>query len=213
LIDRVEAAIGKQYFPPYPARVKCFGSFPAGLFLPTADMDLVYTSDQYSNGGNQAIFPSKNQLWKIGRKLEQRGIACELKVIANAKVPIIKFTDNLTGLPVDISFENLSGVEAQSYFQQWRDEFESMVFLVALIKQFLLMRGLNEVNTGGLGGFSIICLVVSYLQLEGQEGNFGDLFLGFLDYYGNKFDLNKTRIVMNPPGREPKVLNDPNIPL
>lgn len=28
------------------ARIRAFGSFPAGLYLPTADMDLVCVSDQ-----------------------------------------------------------------------------------------------------------------------------------------------------------------------
>ena len=207
LIERVEAAIGLQQFPPYPAHVQCFGSFPAGLFLPSADMDLVYTSDQYRNGGNAAFSPSKNQLWKIGHKLEQKGVARELVVIPFAKVPIIKFKDQITGLPVDISFENLSGVYAQDYFKKWLDEHEAMLYLVALVKQFLVMRSWNEVSTGGLGGFSTICLVVSYLQLEAKGENYGDLFLGFLDYYGNRFDLNRMRIVMNPPGRHDKVFS------
>ena len=206
LVRRVEAAIGLHFFQQSRASVQCFGSFPAGLCLPTADMDLVYTSDQHRNGGPPAIHPLKKDLFKISRKLESAGIAYDSKVIFGAKVPIVKFTDRTTGIPVDISFENLSGINAQRYFLQWKHEYEAMVYLVAIIKQFLVMRGWNEVSTGGLGGFSIICLVVSYLQLEANEDdNYGNLLLGFLNYYGNEFDLNKTRIAMVPSGRHPKV--------
>ena len=60
------------------------------------------------------------------------------------------------------------------------------------------MRGLNEVNTQGLGGFSIICLAVSYLQHFKQEDDVGTVFMGFLDHYGNKFNLATERIIMIP---------------
>lgn len=38
--------------------------------------------------------------------------------------------------------------------------------LVLLVKAFLNQRGMNEVFTGGLGSYSIICLVVSFLQVS-----------------------------------------------
>ncbi|KAI7152005.1 hypothetical protein KC316_g15042, partial [Hortaea werneckii] len=76
-----------------------------------------------------------------------------------------------------------------------------------LVKQLLAMRGLNEVYTGGIGGFTIICLVVSMMQLmpELQSGSmdptmhYGDLLLNFLDLYGNKFDVQATGIMLDPP--------------
>lgn len=168
-------------------------------------MDLVYTSDQHRSGGDPAFTATKKDLWRIARKLESKGVARDIKVIAGAKVPIIKFTDKVTGIPVDISFENLSGLDAQPYFHKWQRDYEDMVYIVALIKQFLVMRGVNEVSTGGLGGFSIICLVVNYIQLAPPPKTLGELFLGFLDFYGNRFDLNRKRIVMEPPSRPDKV--------
>lgn len=38
--------------------------------------------------------------------------------------------------------------------------------LVLLVKAFLAQRGMNEVFTGGLGSYSIICLVISFLQVR-----------------------------------------------
>ncbi|SCV71317.1 BQ2448_2905 [Microbotryum intermedium] len=38
--------------------------------------------------------------------------------------------------------------------------------LVLLLKAFLNQRGMNEVFTGGLGSYSIICLVISFLQVR-----------------------------------------------
>lgn len=38
--------------------------------------------------------------------------------------------------------------------------------MVLLVKAFLAQRGMNEVFTGGLGSYSIICLVISFLQVS-----------------------------------------------
>jgi non-canonical poly(A) RNA polymerase PAPD5/7 len=207
LVDRVSCALANRgWFPNNESgRLLSFGSFPAGLYLPTADMDLVYTSDTHYHGGPPLFTVDtdrakiKSSLHKAARKLQSAGIAIRPTVIAQAKVPIIKFQDRKTRLDVDISFENLSGVQAQGTFNEWKNKYPDMPFLVALVKQVLVMRDLNEVHTGGLGGYSIICLIMNYLQREGQADNLGGCFLDFLEYYGKKFDLRRKRIQMRPP--------------
>ncbi|KAF2115742.1 hypothetical protein BDV96DRAFT_55357 [Lophiotrema nucula] len=205
LMNRIQQTLLGNQKLPFKGRVLCFGSYPAGLYLPTADMDLVYASNQYINGGHAVIDTGsgapqvKKMLWAAARRLEQAGIATDLTVIAKAKVPIIKFIDRITGIKVDLSFENLSGVQAQATFREWKRIYPDMPYLVALVKQFLLMRGLNDVHVGGLGGFSTICLAVSHIQLQDPPSDLGEMFLKFMECYGN-FDLRKNRIVMDPPG-------------
>ena len=83
-----------------------------------------------------------------------------------------------------------------------------MPILVAFIKQFLLLRGLNEVPTGGLGGFSITCLVTSLLQHlpHGHvRRNMGSLLMDFFDFYGNQFPYDSIGIRLDPPGYFDKV--------
>jgi non-canonical poly(A) RNA polymerase PAPD5/7 len=168
-------------------------------------MDLVYASDRHYNGGPPVLGAAsdkqtfKKTLYKASHRLQRVGIAVNPTVIANAKVPIIKFKDRTTGIDVDISFENLTGVQAQATFDQWKRDYPDLVYMVALVKQLLVMRGLNEVHSGGLGGFSIICLIVSYFQHSKKADNLGECFLGFLEYYGKGFDLSRDRIQMNPP--------------
>ncbi|KAF2852789.1 hypothetical protein T440DRAFT_391414 [Plenodomus tracheiphilus IPT5] len=206
LVNRIQSALGSRRFPQDNGRVLCFGSFPAGLYLPTADMDLVYTSDRHYNGGPPVLdMTQKNSTMPLLRGvrsiIQRRNMAYgTVLCLFGAKVPLVKFIDNVTRLQVDISFENLSGVQAQATFAQWKEQYPDMVYMVALLKQFLVMRGLNEVHTGGIGGFAIICLIVHYIYQAGKPENLGELFRGFLDYYGNKFDLTRHRIQMNPPG-------------
>jgi non-canonical poly(A) RNA polymerase PAPD5/7 len=83
----------------------------------------------------------------------------------------------------------------------WKEQYPAMPVIVSVIKQFLLIRGLNEVPTGGLGGFSITCLVASLLQHmpRREEFNLGKILLNFFDYYGNIFQYEDVGIRMNPP--------------
>lgn len=74
--------------------------------------------------------------------------------------------------------------------------------LVILLKTFLNQRGMNEVFTGGLGSYSIILLVISFLQLHPKiqssqinpSKNIGLLFVELLEYYGKHFNFDEAGI-------------------
>jgi non-canonical poly(A) RNA polymerase PAPD5/7 len=177
-------------------------------------MDLVYVSRPFEEQGIP-MYSNRNMLFGCLRRLEGSGIVRQGTgvCIHKAKVPIIKFVDDLTGIKVDISFENLTGVVANATYDKWKSEYPAMMYLTPIIKQFLMMRNLNEVFTGGLGGFSITCLVISFLQhhpaiqsgLMIAERHLGELLVEFLDLYGNKFNMDATGITLNPPGYFPKI--------
>lgn len=195
--------------------VQCFGSFAAGLYLPDADMDVVVLSQTYLNTGIAIVGRSYNQLSKIAGWLVKEGLAHynSIEIIAKAKVPLVKFVDRLTGIRVDMSFENLTGIQAVSTFATWRVQYPAMPIIATLIKQFLLMRELNEVVSGGIGGLTVTCLVTSLLQNMPRvqtgafvpEQNLGELLLEFLDLYGNQFDVGRTAIQLDPPALVHKV--------
>ena len=186
-------------------QLKPFGSFAAGLYLPTGDMDLVLMTH-----GPPRLKNPKTLLWFIHSVLERERIAVagSLQPIAKAKVPIIKFADAITGLKVDLSFNNDTGVVANNTFHQWKAQYPAMPILVAVIKQYLMIRGLNDVAFGGLGGFSTICLVTSLIQhhvTPGQILNLGDLLLKFFNFYGHIFNKKNMAIRLEPPGYVRKV--------
>ncbi|OIW24730.1 hypothetical protein CONLIGDRAFT_104829 [Coniochaeta ligniaria NRRL 30616] len=198
------------------AEVYPFGSFPSGLYLPTGDMDLVLCSDGVFDG-DRAKYNSKRALWAFRDMLVHSGLAeypMTIEVIQGARVPLVKFIENRTGLKVDVSFENLTGINAIKTFLAWKEQYPAMPVLVTLVKHFLAMRGLNEPVNGGIGGFSVICLVVSMLQhmpdiqsrSQNGEHYYGDLLMAFFDLYGNKFNYQTTAISLNPPAYVPKNL-------
>ncbi|QDS75400.1 hypothetical protein FKW77_003007 [Venturia effusa] len=211
-VERIARALSRDY-PDFDLRP--FGSYAYGIYLPTADMDLVLVSRRYQQTGRPDFNPTSSQLHRVLWTLRKADIVAEhgSQVIAKAKVPIVKFVDRLTGLKVDISFENITGITALSSFDSWKAQYPQFTVLVTLIKQFLLMRDLNEVFNGGLGGFSVACLVVSMLQHSPdiQSGNpptLGALLLRFFKLYGSDFNMKSLGISVNPPKYIPKDVFD-----
>ena len=191
------------------AEVHPFGSFVSGLYLPTADMDIVVCSASFMRGGPATYLGAKSWLYKFQKFLVVQGVAEAemIEVIAHARIPLVKYVDKATGLKVDVSFENLGGVRAVDTFVKWKEDYPAMPILVTVIKHFLLMRGLNEPVNGGIGGFSVICLVVSMLQMNPEvqsravkpEHHLGDFLLDFLDLYGRHFEHGETAISLASP--------------
>lgn len=215
LVRRVRAAMVNLYAD---CDVRCFGSFASGLYLPTADMDLVCISRGFLKTGQpkEGLSGKQRYLHSIAAYLRKKEIPENgaVEVIAHAKVPILKFVDQQTGIKVDMCFENDTGLKAIDTCLAWRAQFPAMPILVMLIKQFLTMRGLHEVRNGGLGGFAVTCMVTSLLQNmpQVQSGNLvperhlGEILMEFFDLYGNRFNLEGAAIRLNPCGYFEKVV-------
>ncbi|KAF2226343.1 hypothetical protein BDZ85DRAFT_49020 [Elsinoe ampelina] len=193
LIKRVNDAFKLKY---HHVTVHPFGSFATDLYLPVSDMDLVAVTTTYMQSGYPEIGQSKKDVRAInGTVIERGGLSRSSQLILGAKVPIIKFTDIPTGIHVDVSFENDSGLRAVPVVEEWIRRYPSIPHLVYPIKHLLASHDLNDVSTGGLGGFSIICLVVYSLHhLEGRHSrdfifdNLEVALMNFLGYFGNEFD-------------------------
>lgn len=141
------------------ATVCVFGSYATNLYLPDSDIDLVIVSDS----GN---YCSKSNLFQLANALKAARIATNVEVIAKARVPIIKFKDRESGIQIDVSFEKYGGVVAADTILHWVAERPGLRELVMVIKYFLAVRDLNSVPNGGLGGFAVVCLVLSLFQVK-----------------------------------------------
>jgi non-canonical poly(A) RNA polymerase PAPD5/7 len=199
-------------------RLEPFGSFAAGLYLPTGDMDLVFLRSSFrgtriSSTGKLAK-PKIETVTTFTKFIRNQGLAQgTVKPILHAKVPIIKFVERVSGLKVDLSFDNDTGVTANETFHKWKVQYPAMPILVSIIKHFLMIRGLNDVAFGGLGGFSIICLVTSLVQhfpSTSQPPNLGLMLLEFFNLYGNLFNRHDIAIRLDPPSYISKVRTQHN---
>ena len=175
------------------AHIEPFGSFITGLFLPTSDMDLVVLC-------LPLVQPSLHALEKDFKDYD---IAVEDSTIVLDKlsVPVIKYTDKLTDVKVDISFNHSSGLDSAFVIKQYMDLYPFLPKLVLVLKQFLVEQELNEVYKGGISSYSLILLIVSFLQRHPRYGgtdfssaNLGELLIEFFELYGCRFNYMKTGI-------------------
>ncbi|ORX60380.1 Nucleotidyltransferase [Hesseltinella vesiculosa] len=192
LIHKVSVAI-RNAWPN--ATVTPFGSYATDLYLPDGDIDLVVKFNGFSNDrrvlDQLADIISTNH---ISRSFPQ--------VISNATVPVIKFTDRLTNIKVDVILNADSGVKSSHYVNDTMHAHPGMQELVLILKHLLAMRNLNEVFTGGMGGYALSCLVESFMQMQPKlaqrtinaKENLGTLLMELLKLYGINFNAGRVGI-------------------
>jgi non-canonical poly(A) RNA polymerase PAPD5/7 len=147
-------------------------------------------------------------LHALANTLKRARITDKVTIIAKAKVPIVKFVTTHGYFPVDISINQENGIEAGRMVSGFLSEMPALRALVLVVKAFLRQRSMNEVFTGGLGSYSIICLAVSFLQMhpkirrgEIDPGrNLGVLVMEFFEFYGLYFNYHEVGISLRDGG-------------
>ncbi|TPX48283.1 hypothetical protein SeMB42_g02676 [Synchytrium endobioticum] len=168
-----------------------YGSSKSGLCLPFSDLDL------------NLLVPKaiKNTfLRQLSVSLRSKQIATETSLILTAKVPIIKFTDALTGLSVDVSLNEPILRDADWAAQTNKEDFRILP-LVLVLKLLLRNLRLGNPSEGGLAGFALNNMVVAFLRLyprlwdDGSPENpsIGELLMDFLKYFAD-FDYQGYRL-------------------
>ncbi|KAL1451547.1 hypothetical protein WDU94_005910 [Cyamophila willieti] len=173
------------------AKVEIYGSFSTGFHLPTSDIDLVIIGDWI-----------KPPLHELEEELLAAHICSpdKVQVIDKASVPIVKFTHMQTGIKVDISFNIESGLKSIDLIKKFALTYPPLKKLVIVLKQYLLEKKLNEVFYGGISSYSLILMVISFLQLNTRVDarypncNLAILLIEFFEFYGCQFNYLKTAI-------------------
>ncbi|KAI0748435.1 hypothetical protein C8Q80DRAFT_1104159 [Daedaleopsis nitida] len=225
-VQLISNAIVKSY---RDAQVLPFGSYETKLYLPLGDIDLVIYSPSMMRMDKVSVLHS------LANIVKRTGLTDRVTIIAKAKVPIIKFVTTYGRFPVDISINQGNGVTTGKMVKQFLQELPALRSLVLIIKNFLSQRSMNEVFTGGLGSYSIVCLAISFLQMHPKirrgeidpSRNFGVLAMEFFELYGSYFNYQEVGISLRDGGsyynkrqrgwydfREPRLLSieDPGDP-
>ena len=175
------------------------------------DIDLVVLSQSMAYSDKSTV------LHALANALKRNKITSHVTIVAKAKVPIVKFTTTHGRLKVDISINQENGlVSGQIISGFLRDmapgnnggESKALRSLVMITKAFLRQRSMNEVYTGGLGSYSVVCLAVSFLQMHPKirrgeidpERNLGVLVMEFFELYGSHFNYDEVGISLRDGG-------------
>lgn len=183
LVERLRKTISGRW---RQADVRFFGSFATELSLPTSDIDVVVLN----------VEPIQSNLWITRSLINRNNFASQVNVVAHAKVPLVKFTDEKSGYDVDISFDQPNGLRNTQVVNQFAAKYAVFRPLLLLLKYFLRQSSLNEPYNGGLGSYGLSLMLASFIQLHPKtncatgetEKNLGFLLLDFLALYGKHFN-------------------------
>ncbi|CAG8492493.1 314_t:CDS:2 [Paraglomus occultum] len=191
-IENVCAELWKE------SMVYAFGSFDTRLYLPTSDIDLVCFCSAYN------AYKPDSTLNRLSKRLRNQDI-CQgpPQSIARAKVPIIKCQERHSGISIDISFNNISGLESARVVKEYLNTIPALKELTIVIKHFLKLKNLHDAAFGGLGSYSIVIMLHPLIQ-KGYikpEKNLGVLLIEFFEFYGNQFNFRDLVVSIRDGGR------------
>ncbi|RXW23756.1 hypothetical protein EST38_g2096 [Candolleomyces aberdarensis] len=139
--------------------VRPVGSCITGLFFPTSDIDMV-----------MAFSPLP--LSFLQSDIRRSGFASKIDSVLNASVPLLRITDAVTGLEIDLTAADGHGERATNAVRKWvkedasDDERRVIKSLVMVLKMFLSIRRLGTTYTGGINSYVLVWMVVAWVKLE-----------------------------------------------
>jgi DNA polymerase sigma len=173
VVNAVRVAISSLW----PAsRVEVFGSFAVGLGVPGSDVDLVVCDVQelyqHQMQGASSAEISRGHIKRIATHLGTQSWIKQAKPVS-AAIPIVKCNVSFSeagagGIALDVSLDGPShrGVATCALVRRMITNYDELVPLVRVLKQWLLGLGLNDPYTGGLSSWGLVLMVVSFLQQQ-----------------------------------------------
>ena len=134
--------------------LKRFGSTESNLSLSTGDLDLCLLFD-----GKK---PQK-VLKSLSSTLRNQDME-DIQVISTAKVPIIKFTDERTKIPVDISINNTLALHNTTLLKKYGDTDERIRKCVLAIKYWASQRDVCDAAKGTFSSYAWTLVMIQALQ-------------------------------------------------
>ena len=145
-----------------------FGSTVTGLALEGADLDLCLHLPNLS--GRKA---TEQVLRRIRGALDHDGMR-DVTVIGHAKVPIIKFVDPRSGIPVDISINNTLALHNSELIRRMLDAEPTARLMLLGLKHWCRRRDLSNAFQGTLSSYAWTILGLSHL-IRTQPGSLPNL--------------------------------------
>lgn len=168
---------------------KPFGSVTTNLATPLSDIDIGFnvTNGRFEmTGASRTKKAQVKKLHLIHRYLHKFKSIEKQHVRDRARVPVLTLQHGPSKTDIQI-VASVNGVPKTLQIQSWLDEFPQARSIYLLVKTALEVRGLTEPVTGGLGSYTLICMVVAFFRLSGnvKRDDLGSTLWEFLDFYAH----------------------------
>ncbi|KAF8817658.1 Nucleotidyltransferase [Phlegmacium glaucopus] len=148
------------------ASVQPVGSYVTGLYLPTSDIDMVLTFQLGLASSLSYNYSSSSRLLVLLGKIRDSGFASKVVDVLNASVPLIRITDKITGIEIDLTAADTHAVRATEAVQKWLQHSSLVKPLLFVVKMFLSIRRCGTTYTGGINSYALFWMVVAWVKLE-----------------------------------------------
>ena len=151
--------VGRELWGPQIEAVP-FGSFVTGLYIGSSDIDLDMLHVETSKA------QSSQMLNKLGARLRKLGLAKDVTIIPTARVPILKFVDPTTEIPVDVALGISDGVASAALMKKQVDCYPAFRPLTLFLKAFMQSMGLADVFKGGVSSYILQVMILFHIQVQ-----------------------------------------------
>ncbi|KAK0421743.1 hypothetical protein EV421DRAFT_1672300, partial [Armillaria borealis] len=166
------------------SRVGVFGSVVTGLTIPVPDLDLAIVAERMATQRD-----IKRQLFRLRDNFQRGRLIDDAQVRFHAKVPIVKFTTRpeYGSISVDIGVNNTDGIHVAEMIKEYLAHMPELRPLALVMKGLLARSGFNDPAYGGLGSYAVVCMCISFLQINPPSESLGKVLTDMLYYYGVAF--------------------------
>ena len=183
-IDKLKQII-KSYNPNL--NVILFGSYYQNTSTIFSDIDFTIIDN------NSYTSYEIGELYNLMKVLKFNGFSDDIELI-DAKVPILKGTNSLTGIKFDISFNRLNGFEDSLLIKKIIEKHPIIRRAIIILKILLKINDLNEPYHGGMSSFLLFHLVYFFHlifedEINNNNDNILDFLLSFFKFYGTNFNF------------------------
>ncbi|CAD8118424.1 unnamed protein product [Paramecium sonneborni] len=187
-----------------------YGSCYTGLNLLDSDIDIVIETNE-----NEEII----LLYKLAEQFKIASFIKDVKVIDNAKKPVLKMQSSKEfkekHIDITISRNDHQGRKTANSMIEFEKEFKQFKSLALMLKFYFKSINLLNAYQGGLNSYCIQTMILALLQIKRIRDNdneeIGKIFLDFFDLYSQDIDYYNKIINIVPSQSENMQIDEPNI--
>ena len=184
------------------ANLRPFGSIVTGLATPISDMDVALEIDQSLAGTLNSLQLRVSRVEKL--RLLQNYIykhppLKDPHIVKSTRVPVLRFMHGPSNLQLQV-VPSLDGIDKVDLIRGWLEEFPYMRPIYFIVKTTLAVRGLSEPKEGGLGSYTLLCMILGFFRMAGnsRRDSLSATLCDFLEFYGH-FNTRYYCISVRPP--------------
>jgi len=163
LVQSITEKLSRVSSGEYSAHCSVFGSSANGFGSPASDVDLALEVAR-SSGDALDAWSVADLLGELEGLLQEAGML-DLSTRATARVPLLKFSDPVTGLEVDIGLNNVLAQRNTALLRAYASlDAVNVRCLGYMVKSWAKARDLNDPVTGTLSSYAWLLCLLSFLQ-------------------------------------------------